>query len=342
MGPEAFVQDGVKLPISGHHFFASVFVELANGDGTAICGATLVHKRWAVSAAHCIDDGAGGYSTDVTLYFHHAHSGLIRAPVPWVRAKSFVVDTNYNGYPLYENDVLMIYLEKEIDVGPPAQIAWSGWDDLGRGAMVRAMGYGVTEKGSLASTLRGVSLPKIPRDECVGVGSQNLWPSENVGPDLCAGYRVNTCLNNRCPDVCKGDSGGPLYVWPRDVPASHAPLWERSAEGSSPVLLYGAVSRGEFPCGRGRRPSIFTSLAAHGQLVRCAIGLEETREGWWPDVECPAIQDAGSVIVRVDTGSGRGGADVGGVVGDFSVIGVLGALVLALCGLAMFLRRSKR
>merc|ERR1719430_1752280 len=182
-----------------------VYLQSCSSRGCAMCGATLLNKRYAMTAMHCVEEAS---SLVVALGEHN-----IRADIENHQAKTIAVERVIKR-PDYDtnsvnNDVALLRLAQDVDftstIVPACLPSTSSQQYTGWQAVVS--GWGTTSSGGATSDVLKETSQTILANtaaECVqgagGPGSTAVVP----GTKLCA-YKEGT-------DSCQGDSGGPLVV----------------------------------------------------------------------------------------------------------------------------------
>merc|ERR1711990_36982 len=182
-----------------------VYLQSCSSRGCAMCGATLLNKRYVMTAMHCVEEAS---SLTVALGEHN-----IRADIENHRAKTIAVErvikrSDYDTNSV-NNDIALLRLAEDVDLTStivPACLPsrnsqkYTGWQAL-------VSGWGTTSSGGATSDVLKETSQTILANtaaECVqgagGPGSTAVVP----GTKLCA-YKQGT-------DSCQGDSGGPLVV----------------------------------------------------------------------------------------------------------------------------------
>ncbi len=252
---QKFVYLGDVVEFGTYPWFGTLFIETQGGYGTYVCGSVLASEKYVVTAAHCVEN-----ADFITVSFNDVYNP---------EQKWYPHPNRYalyaHSHPLYdtntlEYDIAIIELNTPVDDinFPRLALDEHEWDaDISAGDMLTSIGHGLTENGSLDWELRRVKIPKVSREDCIGSG-YHQWHSSQVHDDLCAGFTTD-CHDDNCPDVCTGDSGGPLFDAINNV-------------------VYGLVSRGESPCGTASRPGIFTNLGIYRSFVEYYVGTIESEE----------------------------------------------------------------
>lgn len=240
-----YIMMGDDVEVGRYPWYSVLYIDTSNG-GTVMCGAVLVSPTDLVTAAHCVNE-----AEYVRGNFH-----LWKQPDnDWGYKPSFSVDKNniivhpqYNPYNFF-GDIAIIRLDFAITQIMPIVLssdkkAWENNED-----MVSVIGHGITETNDLSSELRIIDIPVVRYEDCVSYSSssQNTWLPMHVHDDLCAGF-TDGCEDEYCADACHGDSGGPIFD-PRSE------------------IVFGIVSRGEYPCGQSQRPAMFASMSAYRSFI---------------------------------------------------------------------------
>jgi len=179
----------------------------APGSSCWSCGATLVNRRYAVTAAHCVSTAA----TATHLVAAGEHD--VQADVETKKAQAIKVTViahpQYNKDTI-DNDIAILKLEKDItfnsNVVPACLPTDKSKTYAGQTAVVS--GWGATSfQGPGSSVLKETTL-KILADSdpiCIkGANEIGKWAGKVAPGKLCA-YKKGT-------DSCQGDSGGPLVL----------------------------------------------------------------------------------------------------------------------------------
>ncbi|XP_069914560.1 complement factor D [Oryctolagus cuniculus] len=227
--PRGRILGGAVAEPHARPYMASVQV-----DGTHVCGGVLLAEEWVLSAAHCLEDAAGG-RVQVLL---GAHS--LSQPEPSKRRYDVrrVVPHPDSRPDALDHDLLLLQLSEKAALGPAVRtLPWQREDrDVAPGTLCDVAGWGVdTHAGRRPDLLKHVQLPVLDRDTC------NLRAHHDgaiTGRMMCA--------QSHRRDTCKGDSGGPLVCG---------------------GVVEGVVSSGSRVCGNRKKPGIYTRVASYAGWI---------------------------------------------------------------------------
>lgn len=202
-----------------------------------VCGASIIAKKWLISAAHCFQD------TDLVRYslpsVWTVHIGMRFItknyhPVLMKSVRRIIVHPRYDRY-ISDYDIALLELETPLffnDLVHPICLP-SNPKVFSSGALCYVTGWGSQkENGDLARVLQEAKVKIISQSVC-----NKLYDDSITSRMMCAGNLGGGV------DACQGDSGGPLACLGRGN------RW----------YLAGIVSWGE-GCARRSRPGVYTKV----------------------------------------------------------------------------------
>ena len=198
------------------------------------CGAVIISKAWALSAAHC-------FPKDLSLELFHLRGGTSEASVSGYihKLKKVIIHEKYNHSPLVtQHDIAIIKPHPEFEyikrVMEPIPLPEAG-TKIPSGTMGIISGWGRLKETDKVSSkfLQRAYVPIVSLKDC----RRHLKVPDG---QICAGYLRGGV------DACKADSGGPLAVENQ---------------------LIGIVSWGE-GCARPYYPGVYTDVSYYREWIR--------------------------------------------------------------------------
>ncbi|XP_055605053.1 transmembrane protease serine 9-like [Uranotaenia lowii] len=215
---------GLGKIIGGHQVDVSSFpYQLSlRSLGNHICGASVISRSWALTAAHCVyplwDPSAISLRAGSS---DRSFGGQI------YNAAQIVIHPDYNP-AMFDNDVALIRVTIPFagEHVKAVQLVPAGYEPMpGIRSIVTGWGRTLTDD-YLPARLNAVDVPIVARDTCA-----LQWGTELVTDNM-------ICAGQLGRDSCNGDSGGPLVSGGRQI---------------------GVVSWGSTNCG-GPMPAVYTHL----------------------------------------------------------------------------------
>ncbi|XP_030839157.1 hyalin isoform X4 [Strongylocentrotus purpuratus] len=212
---------------------------LSRGATNHQCGATVISREWAITAAHCV----GAFDTITVGIISISNGNTSYQHTSSLEITSHPNFTSTSG----GDDIAVLKLVDPIpafsDFLRPACLATVG-DEINNYKTCFIAGWGdTTEGGSISNDLQQAVVGLIPDEYC---GS--AYRSFRADSMICAGYHAGGV------DTCQGDSGGPLMCEGEDG------RWH----------LVGITSFGD-GCARPNKPGIYTRVSQFIDFINSVV-----------------------------------------------------------------------
>ena len=180
-----------------------VYVQTCFADGCAMCGGTLINKKYVLTAMHCVKSGGvTAKSALVKIGDYSQNSAIETIPQQNIPVAQIIERDDYDEKNI-NNDIALLRLSTDVvfndNVVPACLPTDPNLKYDGQQAVVS--GWGTTSQGGSTSNLLKETTVKIVANS----DSTCLGPYGNIGNTRMCAYTAGT-------DSCQGDSGGPLVV----------------------------------------------------------------------------------------------------------------------------------
>ncbi|XP_017784093.1 PREDICTED: venom serine protease-like [Nicrophorus vespilloides] len=190
---------GIEAGINEYTYMAAI-VEIPYQD--VYCGATIISKRYAVTANHCLVDKV---ATDLGLLVgdHDLSTGTETTHAALYTLEKFVSHPSYNNRT-NRNDIAILKTQNVMEFGEsvgPVCLPFRYTNRNFIGTSLTVLGWGTTEfSGPKSDVLLATNVSVIPNDECQRALHMNMV------------FNSQICTYAQGRDACQYDSGGPL-IW---------------------------------------------------------------------------------------------------------------------------------
>ncbi|XP_076260669.1 trypsin-1-like [Rhynchophorus ferrugineus] len=186
--PDGRIIGGQRANIKDYPYHLSLLFR-----GNHICGAALVDKKWAITAAHCV------HGFEKSLLSIRAGTSQRNSGGEVYRIKYMYAHPRYAS-SIVDFDIALLELAEPVttELVRPIELPKEG-SQVPHGVLATITGWG--KQGEDEDDLQVMRLPTLSREACMrsyGVLTQRMF---------CAGYQDSGKMNS-----CQGDSGGPLVI----------------------------------------------------------------------------------------------------------------------------------
>ncbi|XP_054721077.1 clotting factor G beta subunit-like [Uloborus diversus] len=210
MPVDRVIVGGVEANANSWPWMVAIFKEaFSGGSKRFLCGASLISKRYVLTAAHCFDAERGNIVPSKFFVVVGAHTTKDGTEYP---VEDITIHASYK-IKQYYNDIALLKVGKEVVLGKKVYPVCLPSENLRSKIKpeentVTVTGWGDTSFGGVSSmVLQEVNVPIVPLMQCNESYSKipkNSFPNGITNLFICAG------LQEGGKDACQGDSGGPM------------------------------------------------------------------------------------------------------------------------------------
>nr|XP_012149751.1 PREDICTED: uncharacterized protein LOC100881290 [Megachile rotundata] len=240
-----------------------------NGPKEFLCGTTIIHEKFLITAAHCVADetnpskyyvATGNIYRDYDSSLHHS------TVVKKSKVKNIYVPCNYRGLEgNYAEDIAIIEIMEPFAFSSVlVPICLDITKDLlllDVGDYGKVAGFGKTSLGTSSYILQTITVPYISKSECRSASSTYDTAKFITSDKFCAGYTNGT-------SVCDGDSGSGLIF-------KRGGVWYLG--GIVSVSISTKQQGGTTTC-NSHEYTLYTSVSEHISWIQDLIQKLETRK----------------------------------------------------------------
>ncbi|CAL4058610.1 unnamed protein product [Meganyctiphanes norvegica] len=208
-----------------------------------IAGASLVHSRAVLTAAHKVHEQVAG-NLLARIGDWDLGNENEQTPLQNINVERIVLHKDFNR-PTLINDVALLILQRDADLSNtvmPICLPQPHHNFVGSECIVTGWGKDVFgTSGKYQQILKKVSVPAVSNSEC-----QNMLRRTHLGPTFKLDRTFN-CAGGKGEDACTGDGGSPLVC--------------QNPDNKNEYVQMGVVAWG-IGCGKIGNPGVYGSIPA--------------------------------------------------------------------------------
>ncbi|CAL7944331.1 unnamed protein product [Xylocopa violacea] len=210
------IVNGTRANISEFSWHATLYkINNSTARKEFICGATIIHERLLITAAHCVyDDNTKKLNHPSNYYIatgnvYRDYDTPFHTPiVKKAKVKNiYIVCTYFGNEGNYAADIAILEITQPFVFSVflvPICLDFSNNQVILEGGVVgKVAGFGRTAVGSSSFILQAITVPYIPFNQCRSLSAIYETQKYITEDKFCAGYTNGS-------SVCDGDSGGGL------------------------------------------------------------------------------------------------------------------------------------